>query len=385
MPVLAKNKLETLRYLLVIDVRYEGVKIKKQLEPKGYHVLLVTTVSRAMQLYREYRINMIFISIELIDKDAVEMITTIRSEEREQPVIVVLEKNKIKKCLPEKIMNGLNDNFSKLFSKNILFTHVNLIDSLLGIRLFHSEWIEDQKVAKNIFDAVINTRNLIIEDMRIHCQAADVFCGDMVLTAKHPNDDLYVLFVDLTGHGLSAAIAILPVSDMFSNLVEKEFSAEMILQEINARLLYLLPTGMFMACCMIKINLAEKTIGVWNAGMPDVYLIDTLVNDITKQFVSSGVPLGIVEMNADSIHFETVKIKACNQIFMLSDGVTDVLDEKGNMLGICQFERLLKNGIDKADSFDKIMDEIVRFKGSAVLQDDVTLVMIPFKNILRNL
>ncbi len=265
-------------------------------------------------------------------------------------------------------------------SKNVLSSY---IDKVQDANMIYGDWIEEQKVAKNIFDATIKARNFSIKGMRIHCQAVDIFCGDMALTAKHPNGDIYVLFADLTGHGLSAAIAILPVSDMFSRLVEKRYSAGEVLQKINKKLQCLLPTGMFMACCMIKINATEKTLSAWNAGMPDIYFVDKHANKITKRFVSSRIPLGITELNSSDIHFETVKIGICNQIFMLSDGVADAVNEEGSMLGTSQFEMILQDNMAKENSFNKIVDELTRFKGRASVKDDLTLITIPLSGILK--
>ncbi len=288
---------------------------------------------------------------------------------------MIMEKNNIIACSNNVIIQPA--------SKNALFSYIDYIDKVRDANRVYGDWVEEQKVAKNIFDATINARNFRIKDMQIHCQAVDVFCGDMALTAKHPNGDIYVLFVDLTGHGLSAAIAILPVSDMFSRLVEKKYSAEKILQKINKKLLCLLPTSMFMACCMIKINVTEKTLSVWNAGMPDIYFVDKQANKITKRFISSRIPLGITELNFSDIHFETVKMGVCNQIFMLSDGVADMVNEEGSMLGASQFEIILQNNMARENNFNKIVDELTRFKGKASVKDDLTLITIPLSGLLK--
>ena len=42
-----------------------------------------------------------------------------------------------------------------------------------------------------------------------------MFNGDLVLTAPAPNGGVYVLAGDFTGHGLSAAIGSLPVTEIF--------------------------------------------------------------------------------------------------------------------------------------------------------------------------
>ncbi len=375
-------------YILVIDAPKETIEIKKHLVMNGYKVLLAETITKAEKLYKIYSIKMLFISLALIDTGAVQLIKNISQKrinhkKNSQVAVILLVNARQDQALHDCMIAGADDFIIKPFTKNILLARMHAIEQLLDVKRLEGDATEEQKIARDIFDAAIKTTNIEIKGMRKHCQPANVFSGDMVLTGKHPSGDVYILFADLTGHGLSAAIAVLPVSNMFSHLIRQGDQAEAILQHINTQLLDLLPTDMFMACCMLKINVADKTVSAWNAGMPDVYIIDRYLRSITKRFSSIAIPLGINELAAEDIHFDSVKINAAKQIFMLSDGVTDSMNEAGCMFGVRRLENILQNNLSESNLFNHVINAFKHFKSDSRIQDDVTLISIALKEMLN--
>ena len=370
-------------YILVIDKPAAGVEIKRQLNTCNKKVLLATSAVKALSLYRDYSVDMVLVSVSLPDASTADVIKQIQRTKESDSVILVMAENVNDEALQQCIRAGANDVLIKPFSESVLQARIQSMEQLIELRKLYGEVQEEKKIARRIFDAAIETRNTTIKGMQIHRQAADIFSGDMALTARHPQGDIYVLMADLTGHGLSAAIAVLPVSEVFCDMVEKGCDAEEILVGINDKLLSLLPTGMFMACCLLKINLALKTMSAWNAGMPDVYVIDKNIRSIKKQFRSLNIPLGITVLEQANIVFETISINRQSQVYMFSDGFTDVINSNGTMFGVERFEALLAEKMTEENQFKGIIDAFNAFYGECKPQDDITLINIPFGQLLQ--
>jgi len=198
-----------------------------------------------------------------------------------------------------------------------------------------------------------------------------------VLSARNPNGGLHILLADFTGHGLSAAIGVLPVADMFSVMTEKGFEPEKILKNINKKLHRLLPANMFMAACMLEIDNNVRSASVWNSGMPDVYLLDSESGNIKRRIKSSHIPLGINEAIDNRLECVVLDIQSGDQFIMHTDGLTDEVDSSGIMFGVSRLERLMGEAGSADTVFHEIVSEFDHFCADQELSDDVTLVSIP--------
>ena len=96
-----------------------------------------------------------------------------------------------------------------------------------------------------------------------------MFNGDLVLTAPAPNGGVYVLAGDFTGHGLSAAIGSLPVTEIFYDFARRQRSIAQMAREINNRLNTSCRWGCF-CCTLLFIDAQGQRCMVWSGGMNDL-------------------------------------------------------------------------------------------------------------------
>jgi anti-sigma regulatory factor (Ser/Thr protein kinase) len=100
------------------------------------------------------------------------------------------------------------------------------------------------------------------------------FNGHIVLTAPRPSGGVVILLGKFINDGLAAAVGVLPVGEVFHVMVQKGFTLSEILSELNKKLLFLLPEGMYFSACAIELEQDAKVLYVWNGGMPDVFVSD---------------------------------------------------------------------------------------------------------------
>ena len=121
----------------------------------------------------------------------------------------------------------------------------------------------DQNLAKHLLERIIRTHETAEETVHSWVSPAANFSGDVVITTRGPSGALYVMLVDATGHGLAAAISVLPVIEAFYRLTERGFSVSSIVQELNRKIHNLMPRDRFVAAVIASIDSADRSIELW--------------------------------------------------------------------------------------------------------------------------
>lgn len=356
--------------------------LESQLQGLGFNLLTCETGEQAIELLHGKDIDLVIMDVRLSDMSGRKLVQHIRAHTAEEYTPVILLGFEADEGVLLDCMNAGGDDFLHSgFTPAELKARIIATEQLRELRRLYRNSIQEQVVAKQILSAALSSRNVDVEGMQIMTRAAAIFSGDLVLSAHNPDGGLNILLADFTGHGLSAAVGVLPVADMFSVMTEKGFRAEIILKNINTKLYSLLPTDMFMAACIVQINSRDNTACVCNSGMPDVYLLDTGSRVVKQQISSTHVPLGINEVMDDRLEFHDFDIDSGDRFVLHSDGLTDATDDFGCMFGAYRLQRILEEKSDM-EIFHAIVEEFDRFCGARDLSDDVTLITFPCGNNL---
>lgn len=276
---------------------------------------------------------------------------------------------------------GGDDFVSKPFSKTILAAKIraHIRTRLLSKRTveqnkqlsFYRNTIErEHKIVEHIFANALTVDPSLKPFIDFQLNPASDFNGDMFLIHASPTGGLYFLIGDFTGHGLASAIGALPVSKAFHTMSSKGLSLIEMSETINATLLQLLPDEMFFAAIMVEISGSGKQINVWNGGMPSLLLQDKQ-GQIIHRFHSRHMALGILDGSEFEPDIERYEAKYGDRLIGFSDGVIEIKNDLGHMLGDQGLEKLLI-ACPQAN-VDMILSKLVRFEGSRIRNDDVTL------------
>lgn len=343
----------------------------------GFDLLQCHSGKQAIALFESNHVDMVLFNALLPDMDGKDLVQHIKRHSSEDfvPVVMLVTETDEEQLL-DCIEAGLDDVLHSMHTPEELTARITAIEQMRELKRLYRSSIHEQVVAKQILSAALSARNIEVEGMRLLSRSAAVFSGDLVLSALNPNGGLNILLADFTGHGLSAAIGVLPVADMFSVMTEKGFSPEIILKNINSKLYTLLPTGVFMAACMVEIKSNSHSACVWNSGMPDVYLLDGESGRVKQRIRSTHIPLGISQEIDDRLEFDDFDIAPGDQFVLHSDGLTDVTDSSGNMFGTSRLEHIMENSPNET-VFDAIKNEFDHFCMNQALSDDATLITFP--------
>jgi len=367
--------------LIVDDEKTNRLILKSLLGKQGYQTIEAVNGQEAIDLFKQENPSIIFMDVMMPIIDGYEATRQIKAASTNRFVpIIFLTAMSDEEALAQCIEAGGDDFLVKPYDKVILQSKIRSMQRIAALNRevqgMYSMIHREQEIAESVFVNAIQSSNIENQYLRQVVRPAGIFSGDMVLSAYSPSRDLFFLTGDFTGHGLLAALGAMPVSEVFRAMTTKGFSPEEILTGINKKLKSMLPVGMFFGAQLVVVNHDLEHVRVFNAGMPDVIIVDGETNQIKHQLASTGLPLG-VESNIDPREMlQYAPISNNDKILMHSDGLTEARNAADQEFGS---ERLIESiaRAPKNKIFDQVFTDLDSFCGDVKTQaDDVTLVEI---------
>lgn len=90
-------------------------------------------------------------------------------------------------------------------------------------QVFKSRIQEERDLAVQLINQVSAIDKIDDPLVRYHFQAAEHFSGDLIFVARTPDKRLHVLLADSSGHVLTAALAVIPLTQPFRKMTAKGF------------------------------------------------------------------------------------------------------------------------------------------------------------------
>ncbi|MBF0213353.1 MAG: SpoIIE family protein phosphatase [Magnetococcales bacterium] len=282
---------------------------------------------------------------------------------------------------------GGDDFLTKPFNRTILQAKIGAMERIrqLHARLrlqkeeleLHQERVHQElEVGRHIFSHIVRAGNLLDAPCLNHWTSPmTLFNGDLLVASYNPSGGLHIMLGDFTGHGLSAAVGAMPVADIFYDMTAQGFSIGDMAEAMNVKLLSIMPRRMFCAACLIEVDHRQKSLVIWNGGLPDVLITDDK-GQVVQRVVSSRMPLGVARMTREDRKVEILEMRPGYRVFLHSDGVTEANDRTGSMYGVERLESHFDGTLPPETLFHTILDDLEQFRGDAEQTDDISLLEI---------
>jgi serine phosphatase RsbU (regulator of sigma subunit) len=209
-------------------------------------------------------------------------------------------------------------------------------------------------------------------DVAVYMQTAQEVGGDYYDFATDADGNLLVAVGDATGHGMKAGIMVATAKSFFHTLAH-EPSLISILKRMSIGVKNMNLRMMYMSMMLLRIQ--NKTVEYTSAGMPPMLHFRKNSGDVVTH-LHKGMPLGAqvdYPYTSSILNVESGDILVC-----LSDGLTELFNEKREQLGVQNVEHLILNN-NEGDA-EKILTQIVDFSGkwagTAEQEDDLTLLVM---------
>ncbi|MFC4698584.1 SpoIIE family protein phosphatase [Glaciecola siphonariae] len=230
---------------------------------------------------------------------------------------------------------------------------------------------QEEQLARYVYEHVAATLSTEEECVDTYIQSSSAFNGDVFICDTAPNGNRFVILADATGHGLSAAISILPLVATIKAMIRKGLSLAHIIHEANKKLCKELPDDKFVTLIGVEVNFNSRTLELFNGGMPDV--ISIRHDKTLERFPSTSMALGILEpedFDPGIINLETHPIK---NLFFFSDGLIEQKNSFGEEFGMDRVMEIISGNNSAEPHVSRMVNYFTVFNEMEELQDDLSM------------
>ncbi len=378
-----------LKILIADDSETDRLLVAKLLEKLGYQCKAVASGAEVLELFDKFRPDIFLFDVLMPHMDGIKLAKAVRILAGEDfiPILFLTglhETEFIEQCLDA----GGDDFITKPVNPRILkakmtaFGRMRTMQSALlkhrnQLKQHHEQLLEEQSVAKHVYDAITGVGNLDCGTIRHHMSSLAVFNGDVLLASIRPNGNLMVLLGDFTGHGLPAALGAMPLASSFYNMVATGFSQTDILRELNAKMASLLPRGFFCCALVGELDFANRKLSIWNGGLPTAHFFHAPDNDFIP-LPSTHLPLGVEVGERFSDECQVVDFCEDDRLFMWTDGIYDVRNYNDERIGPDKIDSLVEqhDAANVHHLFDNLLASVEEHLGGDSTSDDLSLVEV---------
>ena len=377
---------QTLSVLIVDDDKTNRLILSTLIKKLNYRVISAINGEEAIAMFKSDKPDIILMDVMMPIMNGYDAAVEIKRicGDIFVPIIfltAITDENALAKC----IEYGGDDFVTKPYNSVIIKAKIDamvrvrelynkIADSKSELQEHHSRLQLEHEIAETIFSNITNPQNLDIKNIQYVLKPMSITSGDILLCSRTPSGGLHVMLGDFTGHGLSAAIGAIPVSDTFYNLSSKGYSIGDIAFNINKRLKETLPSGFFCAACLIEADEEFRTVAIWNGGNPDIIITND--NEPPVKISSSHLPLGVLNSDKLDRSVEFIELTHGSKIYMISDGVVEAQNTLGDMYSQEKLDTVLLQSQKSDTPFADIKESIDVFCRDTEQFDDITLIEI---------
>lgn len=376
---------EPVRILVADDNQVDRMVLSTIVRREGYVVEEAEDGPDTLRRYQSFRPQMVLLDALMPGLDGFEVARQIKALAGEDFVpIIFLTSLTEADALARALEAGGDDFLSKPYNQIVLKAKLNALQRMRAMHVtlqhqrdeigrHHAHLLREQEAAKAVFDKVAHTGDLEESFIRYLISPLAIFNGDVLLAARNPSGNLYVLLGDFTGHGLTAAIGAMPLADTFYGMTEKGFVPAEILREANRKLLRILPKGYFCCATLVALNFQKGTMEFWNGGLPPGCLLRAGSGALVH-LESTHLPLGIRDDARFDATTRVIPMAPGDKLVMCTDGIVEARNEQGEAFGFERFDDIVREADPGAGAFEGLKRAVYRHIGGTGRDDDITLV-----------
>lgn len=374
--------------ILAVDDNIVNIKVLSQyLLKQEYDVITAESGEEAIEKFQSDDPDIILMDIMMGGMNGLEATAKIKALAGDKwiPVIfmsaLVSEEDKIKG-----LDVGGDDYITKPIEFNILGAKLKAVQRISDIQHKLSETMSElqqykkaeereQEMAYELMESLFDTGHLGEDSFHIWHIPATRFSGDLIVAQKYSEDRYYLLHADSTGHGLTAALPLLPVSQTFYHMAKEGYGIGQIVKRMNKQLKKIMPINRFVAITLLLVDYSNNIVEVWNGGNPAVF-VKNENKEIIKKIDSTHLALGILP---DEVFDETttfVKCEGNNSVVLYSDGLVEAENAEGKPFDENMLLDVLKTDNDGAVLRNNIVDAVTEHLGDGKAHDDMSLIVL---------
>lgn len=378
--------LPQLKILVVDDDAISRLLVARLIEQMGHLTVVAGNGVEAIDVYVKEQPDVVLMDVLMPEMDGYEATRRIKALAADKwiPVIFLTRldsDNSLMQALEVEADDYLVKpvNFATLRAKINTMQHVFSLQEQVRLKsrelASHSFEVEEEKrITAHLMEQITRQEGLQDPALNYGVIPAEHHCGDLIASQRSPSQALNVMLADGTGHGLAAAINVLPLPPIFYSMAGRGFPLSRLVQELNHKACGWLPTERFVAAILATVDERSHRIAVWNGGLPPALLLGD-DGEILSRWDSRQLPLGIVDDPDCGKQLEYYNFDQPGQLVMMSDGLVDALNTVGERYGLERALEVLRGSPPPA-RFRNLLDDLKVHMAGRPAADDVSLVIV---------
>ncbi|MFT5276495.1 MAG: serine phosphatase RsbU (regulator of sigma subunit), partial [Granulosicoccus sp.] len=344
-----------------------------------------TTVADHLQAAKDHLLvdpfDFIILDNHLPDGDGISFVNFIKSLKYPVPLMMVTaEDNQI--VMSEAFDKGADDFLIKPISVDLLWQKVQrcrtnydkeaeIINKTISLEKLINQQKQEEHLARYVYEHVAASTETETDCVDTYIQSSSSFNGDVFICGTAPNGNRFVILADATGHGLAAAISILPLVATIRAMIRKGLTLAHIIHEANSKLSNELPDDKFVALIGVEINFHQQELQLFNGGMPDVIALQK--DKSLLHYSSTSMALGILDPEDFDPAIVTLKTGPIRNLFFFSDGLIEQPSPAGDPFGMHRLLEIFEQYDYKEPLVSRIVNQFTVFNEMAELLDDLSM------------
>ncbi|TGK83181.1 response regulator [Leptospira noumeaensis] len=369
--------------ILVVDDNETNIEIITHiLLGQGYEVAVAYDGEYALELAEALDFDLILLDILLPGLSGLDVAKQLLVMDRSKntPILFLSALNETSDIV-KGLETGAVDYITKPFQESEILARIR---THIKIKTLEKERIDLlQSIQKDLELAKSNQENLVtfqfppspLYQIYTSYKPMELVGGDLITYDLLPSGDLDILFGDVTGHGIAAAMVSLMAIITFKTMDKSFLSPSESLFWIHNTLTPLISTH-FISAIYLRYKAEENLLSYSMAGHHNMFLLrDTNIIKLgTKGFCLMMFP---DQLNTDN---EDIFLKAGDRLFLFSDGMFEVPNEKEEYLGDQKFQAMIESRIHlpSEEFLESVQKEVLIFSGGKVA-DDMTMLLLEIK------
>jgi len=375
-----------MKILLADDAPENLFLLSHHLKGQGHEIVTATNGEEAIAAYRAEHPDLVIMDVVMPVLDGYEATADIRRIDPAHWVpIIFLSAHTDDGERTKGLEAGGDDFLAKPVNLTILNSKVRALHRIADMQDQVSHYArelqanleqhrEERQLARHLLDHIVRQDKAEQDLVNTWVSPAQHFSGDVAITARSPSNELNILLADATGHGLAAAISVLPVIESFYSMTEKGFSIASIVRELNRKVKHLLPIERFVAAVLISIDYTNHTVRIWNGGAPEAVFISD--GGVVQRIWKSAHPaLGILPDAEFDSNPQVYLWDEPGEIILCSDGLPEAEDSAGIPFSMTRFMSLLSRPYGTG-RFKVLADAVQSHIHGAQQRDDISLLAV---------
>lgn len=206
--------------------------------------------------------------------------------------------------------------------------------------------------------------------------------GDYFDAASLDSDRVAIVFADVSGHGMSAALVTAIIKMAFLDWVKRQGKLDSFLEELNLRLRQSTPDSSFAAVCACVLDTRTGLLTYKNCGHnPQPSILRAVGADIERLEHGGDILLGVAEHLDETV--ATVMLQLGDTLLFTSDGLIEASNEAGEMFGVGRLDRVtVQHGSSGVCCLaDRLTEAVDAFSGGAQIDDDRTILAVRIRHL----